>query len=267
MQAETNDLHSPLPEPRCLMANTIYVTGFPGPAGTLDWPTLGPVPGRCRRRSCRSPCRPWAGLSAAGVAAGSGYQRCPVRARRSRPACCLTPVRFSVEWPGARPTIYPAASIGRSTAPDDVPPNLSIPGCAAGGPRQLRHQAVRRHRAGARRGQGGAGTIALLDPDGEPRPSRRSGTGMARSLDLLRGEPGCPVLDLYRRGQADAGRHRQWPWPQGVPASRSRLAHWSRPISTTRSMAAPAASTAMLPSPVSASPMAWAPCPSTSSRG
>lgn len=168
------------------MGNTIYVTGFPGPAGTLDWPTLG-----------RFPVDVGADPVDLHSARGTAYllRAAPpdpdtnvVLAGPPFPAGMLPwPGAFRVEWPGARPTIYPAASIGRSTAPDDVPPNLAIPGALPKDPVNYGTKLFDGIEP-APKGQGGAGTIVMLDTD-RTLDYLEDLAWDGAPLDLLRGDP------------------------------------------------------------------------------
>lgn len=168
------------------MGNTIYVTGFPGPAGVLDWPTLGQFP-------IDVGADPINLQSARGLA----YL---LRAQPADPGTNVVlngppfpagmidyPNGFRVEWPGARPTIYPAATLGRSTAPDDTPANLYVPGRLLAAPVNYGIKLFDGIEP-APSAQGGAGAIDLIDPDGELDALVNLAWDSA-PLDLLRGDP------------------------------------------------------------------------------
>lgn len=171
------------------MANTIYVTGFPGPAGVLDWPTLGQFPvdvgaDPVDLHAAR-------GLAYLLRAAPPDPDTDVVLAGPPFPAGMLPwPGGFSVQWPGARPTIYPAATIGRSTAPDDVPANLAVPGALPKDPVNY-GVALFDGIEPAPKGEAGFGTIALLDPAGAL-DYLDSLAWDGATLDLLRGQPEAP---------------------------------------------------------------------------
>jgi hypothetical protein len=99
------------------MGNAIYLTGFPGPSGTLDYPVLGQFPVD-------------AGADPFDLRASRGLAYL-LRAAPANPDVDVVlaggppfpagmidyPTPFQVSWPGARTTIYPAASLGRSWRP------------------------------------------------------------------------------------------------------------------------------------------------------
>lgn len=171
------------------MAGTIYLTGFPGPAGTLDYPSLAQFPidvgaDPVDFHSSR-------GLAYLLRASPPDPDTNVVLAGPPFPAGMLDyPNAFQVEWPGARPTIYPAATLSRSSAADDVPANTYVPGV-------LNESSIN---YGVKlfdgieptpKGVGGQGAIVMLDPAGDL-------DGLAdlawdgAPLDVLRGGPLAP---------------------------------------------------------------------------
>lgn len=166
------------------MPSTIFLTGFPGPAGTLDVPILGQFAidagvGALDIQSSRG----MAILLRAALVDPNGVvaiQGPPY------PAGFLdVPTGFQIDFSGSLETIYPAASIGRSTAPDDTPPNAYIPG------KLLPVNFGIKLFDGIEptpRGSGGLGAIVLPDPDGELDPLIDLAWDGA-ALDILRGPP------------------------------------------------------------------------------
>lgn len=171
------------------MANTIYLTGVPGPAGVLDWPLLG-----------KFPVDVGADPVDLHAARGTAYL---LRASPPDPDTDVVlqgppfpagmvpyPNAFSVEWPGARPIIYPAASFGQSTDADDTPASTYVPGAL---PDDTINYGIKLFDGiePAPKGQGGAGTITVLDPKGEL--DGLAGLAWdAAPLDILRGRAAAP---------------------------------------------------------------------------
>ncbi len=166
------------------MPDVIYLTGYPGPAGVLDIPTLGqfPVDVGVQALDIQS-SRGLAILLRATLVDPSGVvslQGPPY------PAGYLDiPAGFSVDFRGAESTIYPAASLGRSTAPDDTPANTYVPGKLM--PLNFGIKLFDGIEPGPR-GSGGFGAIVLPDPDGDLDDLIDLAWDGA-TLDILRGAP------------------------------------------------------------------------------
>lgn len=168
------------------MASTIYLTGFPGPSGTVDYPALAQFPVDV-------------GADAVDLQSSRGLSYL-LRAAPPDPGTNIVlsggapypsgmtdwPTPFQVEWPGARTVIYPAASLGRSTAPDDTPANIYVPG-KLNGPINYGISLFDGIEP-TTGGKGGVGTITLIDPDGELDGLIDLAWDGA-SLDILRGNP------------------------------------------------------------------------------
>ena len=183
------------------MGTTIYLTGMPGPSGTLDYPTLGQFPvdvgvdpvdlhvarGQAYLLKVTLP-DPDTDIELAGPPFPAGMIDYP------------TP--FQVQWPGARRTIWPAASIGRSTSSSDTPADTFVPGALSGAsinfasslfegidPAAAAATTVDDTGPNVRGGGGGGlGAIVLLDPTGELDDLIGLGWDSA-DLEVLRGDP------------------------------------------------------------------------------
>lgn len=153
------------------MAVTIYITGFPGPAGVLDFPDTRQFPISESTETGGGGTDPGGGGADEGltIAGQRGYAYL---------------LRYSP--PGLTP-IYVAASFGRSTTPTDTPANTYVPGKLAAAPNfgvQLFD--------GIEPGNGGGGSlgvITIVDPNGEL-DGLISRTWDGGLLEILRG----PVL-------------------------------------------------------------------------
>jgi hypothetical protein len=170
------------------MTGVIYLTGFPGPAGTLDYPTLGRFPIDI-------------GVDPLDLQASRGLAYL-LRASPINPTLRVTlkgppfpagaidyPTPFQVEWAGAQSTIFPAASIGRSTAPDDTPADTWIPGALKDAPVNYQTKLFDGIEP-TPKGEGGVGAIILVDMG-----ALDSLIGLAwdgAPLDVLRGPPYDP---------------------------------------------------------------------------
>jgi len=168
------------------MASTIYLTGFPGPSGTVEYPALAQFPVDV-------------GADAVDLQSARGLSYL-LRAAPADPGTNIVlsgggpypsgmidwPTPFQVEWPGARVAIYPAASLGRSTAPDDEPANTYVPG-KLNGPINYGISLFDGIEPSPS-GKGGVGAITLVDPDGELDGLIDLAWDGA-SLDILRGNP------------------------------------------------------------------------------
>lgn len=166
------------------MPSTIYLRGFPGPAGSLDVPDLGLFAID-------------AGVGVVDIQASRGLAIL-LRAAVTDPDGSVDiqgppypagfldiPAAFVVPFAGAPITIYPAASLGRSSAPDDTPSNLYVPGKLM--PVNFGIKLFDGIEP-APRGSGGIGAIVLPDPDGELDDL----VGLAwdgAAFDILRGPP------------------------------------------------------------------------------
>jgi hypothetical protein len=168
------------------MGNAIYLTGFPGPSGTLDYPVLGQFPVD-------------AGADPFDLRASRGLAYL-LRAAPANPDVDVVlaggppfpagmidyPAPFRVSWPGARATIYPAASLGRSSAPDDTPANTYVGGFLNG---PVNYSTVLFDGIEPTpSSKGGAGAIVMLDPRGELDDLIDLAWDGA-ALDILRGPP------------------------------------------------------------------------------
>lgn len=90
---------------------------------------------------------------------------------------------------GATTTIYPAATVSRSTAPDDVPPNLWVPGRFDGA---INYELQLFDGADPTSGISyRAGNLDIEDPEGELDGLRGLGWDAA-ALTILRGDPSAP---------------------------------------------------------------------------
>lgn len=168
------------------MAGVVYLTGFPGPAGVLDYPTLARFPIDV-------------GVDPLDLQSSRGLAYL-LRATPIDPNLHATlsgppfpagmidyPTPFQVEWAGAQNTIYPAASIGRSTAPDDDPASLWVPGALKDAPVNYETKLFDGIEPSPK-GDGGVGAIILVDTRGD----LDGLAGMAwdgAPLDILRGPP------------------------------------------------------------------------------
>ena len=166
------------------MADVIYLTGFPGPAGTLDAPTLGQFAIDV-------------GVGAVDIQSARGLAIL-LRATLVDPAGVVSiqgppypagfldvPTGFQIDFSGAVETIYPAASLGRSSLPDDTPANTYVPGKLMPVNFQIKlFDGIEP----SPRGTGGFGAIVLPDPDGGL-DSLIDLAWDGAALDILRGPP------------------------------------------------------------------------------
>lgn len=166
------------------MPSVIYLTGFPGPAGFLDVPRLGRFP-------------IGAGVGAVDIQSSRGLAVL-LRATLVDPNGVVAlkgppypagfldiPTGFRISFRGAARVVYPAASLGRSTAPDDTPANEYVPGKLM--PLNFSMKLFDGIEP-TPRGSGGIGMIVLPDPDGElDYLIDLAWDGAA--LDILRGPP------------------------------------------------------------------------------
>lgn len=166
------------------MPNVIYLTGFPGPAGTLDAPTLGQF--AVDVGVSAADFQSFRGLAILLRAALIDPDGMEVIQGPPYPAGFLdVPTGFQIDFAGALETIYPAASIGRSSAPDDTPSNTYVPG------KLMPVNFALKLFDGIEpkpRGSGGFGAIILPDPDGELDGLVNLAWDGA-ALDILRGPP------------------------------------------------------------------------------
>lgn len=166
------------------MGNTIYLTGFPGPAGCLDAPTMGqfaidvgadPVDLQASR-----------GLALLLRAALIDPDDLSLLQGPPYPAGLLdAPTGFEIGFAGRLTTIWPAASLSRSSAPDDTPANTFVPGKL-----MPLNYAIKLFDGiePTPEGSGGVGSIVLPDPDGELDDLVDLAWDGA-ALDILRGQP------------------------------------------------------------------------------
>lgn len=186
------------------MGSIIYLTGMPGPSGAIDYPALGQFPvdvgvdpvdlhaarGKAYLLKVTLP-DPDTDVVLSGLPVPAGMIDWP------------TP--FQVQWPGARRTVYPAASVGRSSSPTDTPANTWVPGALSQGSINFQvslFEGVDPAASSARdggvdpasvrgsSGGGGLGAIVLLDPTGELDSLVGLGWDSA-ALEVLRGTPGA----------------------------------------------------------------------------
>ena len=170
------------------MADIVYAAGAPPlPFGTLDYPT--PFSILLYRTVDPANLSAYEGLAylLAGAPfnpAGSTTLSLPLAFGDIDYA---TPLSLTV--PGAVSTFYPAATIGRSTAPTDTPANTYVPGKLKPGLNfalSLTSSADLASRGGAT-----VGVIEMTDPDGELDGLLSLGWDGA-PLTLLRGDPTAP---------------------------------------------------------------------------
>lgn len=173
-----------IPTPPSSLAGTIYLTGYPGPAGSIDVPTL-----------TQFPIDAGAGVIDLHAARGLAIL---LRATLVDPDALVTiqgppypagfldiPTAFEVDFLGATQTIYPAASLGRSSLPDDTPGDTYVPGKLM--PINFGTKLFDGIEPSPR-GSGGFGAIVLPDPDGELDDLIDLAWDGA-ALDILRGLP------------------------------------------------------------------------------
>ncbi len=96
------------------------------------------------------------------------------------------PTPFYAQWVGGHSTIYPAASLGRSTSPTDTPADTYVPG-KINGPINYGIELFGGIEPSAS-GSGGIGVITLIDPDGEL-DSLIALAWDGAELEILRGPP------------------------------------------------------------------------------
>lgn len=167
-----------------LIPNVIYLTGYPGPAGSLDIPIL-------------TQFAIDAGVGAIDIQSSRGLAIL-LRASLVDPDGVVSiqgppypagfldvPTGFQIDFSGSLETIYPAASLGRSSVPDDTPGNLYVPGKLM--PLNFGIKLFDGIEP-APRGSGGFGAIILPDPDGELDDLVNLAWDGA-ALDILRGPP------------------------------------------------------------------------------
>ena len=166
------------------MANTIYLTGVPGPAGVLDVPSFGQFPIDV-------------GANAVNIhaARGLGYLLRAGVIDPNNPTLIQgppypagfwdVPTGFEVGFAGGRSTIYPAASLGHSSKPSDTPANTYVPGKVIN-----INYGVRLFTGiePSPQGAGGLGAIVLPDPRGDL-DSYIDLAWDGAILDILRGQP------------------------------------------------------------------------------
>lgn len=142
---------------------TLYWRGFPGPAGYIDFETWGEFP----------------------VDQISN----PIRIRSMRGTGYLLRLTLPVENAEEETyeTIYPAASFGKSSSPEDVPPNLYVPGLLLGSTINYGVSLFSGIEPEAS-SSGGQGAIVLVDTRGKlDNLIDRSLDGA--KLDVLQGDP------------------------------------------------------------------------------
>lgn len=132
---------------------TVFITGFPGPAGVLD--------------------RTWRQFPV------TTEELVTAMATRSRDKGLLLRVTF----PGAGSPTYVAATYGLSTLPGDTPPNRYIPGKFSG---DVNYGVTLFSGIEPTLGTGGIGVLELTDPDGELDSLINSGWDGA-AVDIMRG--------------------------------------------------------------------------------
>lgn len=166
------------------MSGIIYLTGFPGPAGVLDIPSTGQFPVSVGADPIDLQAH--RGLSILLRVAITNPDSLVSIQGPPFPAGFLDfPTGFQVDFAGGVETIYPAASLGRSSAPDDTPADLYVPGKSMPVNYQIK---LFSGIEPSPESSGGYGNITLVDPDGELDYLTTLAWDGAL-LDILRGPP------------------------------------------------------------------------------